>query len=245
MNAPFCLGAAAALLALGAASASAQDFKKSYDLRPGGRVTVTNMSGDVTVRGYDGESVVVTGTRRGADAEKVEIEDNSSGNEVDLGVRYPRNCDCDASVDFVVQVPRSASFDFAKIASMSGDVRIEGVTGSVRATAMSGDVHVGDVVGTVEATAMSGDLEVAVTRLEGEGDLKFTSMSGDVVVRLPEGAGADVEIKTTSGNITTDFPIQVEEKKFGPGQTARGRIGDGSRALRITSMSGDVRFLRN
>ena len=239
-----CLAAAASFAAVAAGSASAQDFKKSYDLAAGGRIEVQNMSGNVTVTGYDGREVVVTGTRKGPDADVVEIEDRSSSNEVAIGVKYPHNCNCDASIDFVVQVPSGTKFEFSKISSMSGDVRIDGVTGEVHATSMSGDVHVGEIAGTVEATAMSGDVDVDIARLEGAGDLSFTSMSGDVEIRLPADAGADVAIRTTSGEITTDFPIEVHAQKYGSGQWADGKIGDGARHLTLKSMSGDVSFMR-
>jgi hypothetical protein len=239
-----CIAAAACLAGAAAASASAQDFKKSYDIGAGGRIVVTNMSGDVTVTGYDGREVLVTATKKGPDADKLEVEDNSSANEIEISAKYPDHCRCDASIDFLVQVPAGTRFDFSKISSMSGDVRVNGVTGEVHATSMSGDVHVGDIAGTVEATAMSGDVDVEIARLEGDGDLTFTSMSGDVDVRLPADAGADVSIRTTSGGIETDFPLEVHVEKYGSGQWAKGRIGDGSRRLKLESMSGDVAFRR-
>lgn len=245
MKALVCLAAAACFAALAASSASAQDFKKSYDLKSGGAIRVTNMSGDVTVTGYDGSEVIVTGVRSGDDADRVQILDDSRGNMVSIGVKYPERCRCDASVDFVIQVPRSTAYAFDKIASMSGNVKVEGVTGAVNASAMSGDVTVGDVEGTVEATAMSGDVHVAIQRLDGAGNLAFTSMSGDVEVFLPSNAGVDVSLKTVSGSIETDFPLQVQEQKYGSSQWAKGRLGDGSRGLTAKSMSGNVRLMKN
>jgi hypothetical protein len=239
------IAAAAVCAAAAAGTASAQDFKQSYDLGPGGRVVVTNMSGNVTLEGYDGSSIVVTGTKTGRDRDKVTVVDTSSSGSVEIGVHYPRNCHCDASIDFVVQVPRSTNYEFEKIASMSGDVKVSGVTGAIHVSAMSGNVRVGDVAGTVEATAMSGDIDVDIARLEGSGDLTFTAMSGNVDVRLPASAGATVEMRTTSGDITTDFPIEVHEQKYGPGRWAEGRVGDGSRRLRVKSMSGDVKLTQH
>jgi DUF4097 and DUF4098 domain-containing protein YvlB len=238
------LAAAAACIGFASASASAGDFQKSYSLAPGSSIAVSNMSGNVTVTGHDGNEVVVTGTVTGRDADRVEIEDRSGPGAVDVGVRYPRNCNCDASVDFVVRVPSGTGFRFDKIASMSGNVEIRDVSGTIEATAMSGDVRVENVVGTVEATAMSGDVWVDIDRLEGTGALTFTSMSGNVEVRLPADLDADVEMKTASGRISTDFPIEVREQKYGPGASASGRLGSGSRSLRIRSMSGEARLLR-
>lgn len=244
MKALVCLAAAAAFCAVAAVSASAQDFQKSYSLEPGGRVTVTNMSGNVTIEGYDGSSIVVTATKTGEDVDRVTIEDRSGPGSVEIGVKYPRNCNCNASVDFVVRVPQRTEYRFEKITSMSGDVSIKNVTGAIEATAMSGDVRVGNITGTVAVTSMSGDVDVDIDRLEGAGDLAFTSMSGNVDVRLPSNADLDVSIRTVSGSIHSDFPIEIQTKKYGPGQTATARLGSASRTLRIKSMSGDVRFMR-
>jgi len=231
-------------LAVASATASAQDFKKSYEIPAGGRIVVANMSGNVKVRGTDTSSVVVTGRKTGRDADRVTIEDNSSGDTVSIGVNYPKHCNCDASVDFDVEVPKSLRLDFDKISSMSGDVEIGDVTGAVNATTMSGNVNVTDVSGTVEATAMSGDVTVDIDRLEGTGDLQFTTMSGNVDVRLPADSGVDVSMKTTSGDITTDLPIEVHRPEYGAGVWAKGTLGDGSRRLKLTTMSGDVHLRR-
>jgi DUF4097 and DUF4098 domain-containing protein YvlB len=239
------IAAAAAFVALAATSANAQDFQQSYTLRPGGSINIASLSGNIKITGGGGSAVVVTAIKRGADADKVEIEDRSSANAVDVSVRYPRECDCDATVDFEVQVPAGVAYRYDKIVSMSGNVEVSNVTGRISVKSMSGDVRVRDVSGTVEATAMSGNIHAEIARLEGDGSLEFTSMSGDVEVRLPGSLDADVQMNTLSGAISTDFPIQIEEKKYGPGQSAKGTLGSGSRSVRIKSLSGDARLLRN
>ena len=121
-----------------AATASAQDFQKSYRIGAGGQVRIGNVSGDVIVTGYDGDAIVVRGIKKGRDREMVEVEDRSGSANVDIGVRYPKHCNCDASIRFEVQVPRSVNFDFDQISSVSGDVKVTGeypvVSAMTRAT---------------------------------------------------------------------------------------------------------------
>ncbi|MCI0663183.1 MAG: hypothetical protein L0220_19120, partial [Acidobacteria bacterium] len=57
---------------------SAQDFQRSYRIAPGGSVKVANISGNVTVAGYQGDAIVVTGFKEGPDNDKVTFEDLSS-----------------------------------------------------------------------------------------------------------------------------------------------------------------------
>jgi hypothetical protein len=239
-------------------AASAQDFQRSYELGPGGTVSIANVSGDVVLKGYDGAAVVVEGTRQGRDRERVEVEDLSTPGHVSLRAKYPNNCNCDASIKFEVRVPRSANLDFEKISTASGNVRAEGfngrvnlqtasgdvtvrgVGGEIRASSASGTVRVSEASGTVNASTASGDVEVELTRLEGSGDMKFSSASGDVRVRMPSSLDARVSMSTASGDIETNFPLEVKSNQYGPGSRAEGQLGSGTRSLKISSASGNV-----
>jgi DUF4097 and DUF4098 domain-containing protein YvlB len=226
------------------ATAAAQDFQKTYRIGAGGQIRIGNVSGDVIVTAYDGDSIVVTGTKQGRDRDMIEIEDRSGAGNVDVGVRYPKRCNCDASIRFEVQVPRSVKYEFDQIASVSGDVHVSGVTGSVRASAVSGDVTIKDVSGTVSASAVSGDVQVEINRLDGADDMKFNTVSGNVSVMLPSSLDGEVDMSSFSGSIKTDFPIEVRSERFGTRNSAHARLGDGSRRLKMSSVSGDL-SLRN
>lgn len=169
----------------------------------------------------------------------VEIEDNSSANRVDLSVRYPKRCNCDASVRFEVQVPRGVNFD-DNFSSVSGDVHVSGIIGRIHASTVSGDVHIKEVSGSVSASAVSGDVNVAIDRLEGNDDMKFSTVSGDVSVSLPPSLDADVDMSSFSGSIKTDFPVEVRSERFGSRNWARAKLGEGSRRLRMSTVSGDL-----
>jgi DUF4097 and DUF4098 domain-containing protein YvlB len=223
-----------------ATTAAAQDFQKTYKIGAGGQIRIGNVSGDVRVTGYDGDAIIVTGTKKGRDRDMVEVEDRSGTSNVDVGVRYPKHCNCDASVRFEVQVPRSVSYDFDRISSVSGDVEVTGVTGRLHASAVSGDVHIKDVSGSVSASAVSGDVKVEINRLEGSDDMKFSTVSGDVSVLLPGSLDADLDISSFSGSIKTDFPVEVRSERFGSRNWARAKLGDGSRRLKMSSVSGDL-----
>ena len=237
--------AAGVLMAALAAPAGAQDFQKSYRIPSGGAVSLATVSGDVRIVGGAGDAIVVQGYREGRDRDLVSIEDNSTSDRVSLRVRYPENCNCNASVRFDVQVPRSLSYVFDGLSSVSGDVDVSGVTGAVRAKTVSGDVRIRDVAGSATAATVSGNVEVDISRLDGTGDMKLNSVSGSVNVRLPANLDADIEMSTVSGSLRTDFPIQVEEARYGPGRKARGRVGSGARSLRMSTVSGRVSLSRS
>jgi lia operon protein LiaG len=226
-------------------TASAQDFQKNYRIGAGGAVNIRNVSGGVTVTGYSGDTITVTAYKEGPDRDQVTIEDSSGGNNVDVRARYPENCNCNVSVRFDVKVPSGISYRYDSITSVSGDVNISNVKGDLHVKSVSGAVSVKGAAGAVNAASVSGDVEVEIQSLEGaDRAMEFNSVSGDVDVKLPGNLDANVKMSTLSGELKTDFPLQVEEKERGPGRSASGRLGNGSRSLKLSTVSGDINLSR-
>jgi hypothetical protein len=249
---------AVVLCALAAVGAAAQDFQRTYNLEAGGSVEIANVSGDVNLTGYEGSAVVVSAYKEGRDRDMVEVEDESTQGRVVLSAKYPNNCNCNASVRFEVRVPRSANLSFDKISTASGNVKAEGFTGrlhlstasgdvtvrgvggEIRAASASGTVRVANATGTVNASTASGNVEVELTRVDGAGNMRFTSASGDVRVRIPSNIDAHVSMSTASGDIETNLPIEVRHDRYGAGTRAEGQLGSGARELKISTASGNV-----
>ncbi len=225
--------------------AGAQDFQRAYALGPGGIIKIWNISGNIIVKGHSADTVVVTATRSGRDRDRIEIEDKSTDGRVEVGIRYPESGDCHASVDFAVRVPSSKPFNFERLSSVSGNVELDGISGRIKAQSVSGSVVVKNTAGTVSASAVSGSVDVHLNRIEGLGDMRFSSVSGRVTVRAPRELAANVAMSTVSGSLETDFPIEVIVRRYGPGRSARGKLGEGSRSIRITSVSGRVMLIRS
>jgi DUF4097 and DUF4098 domain-containing protein YvlB len=226
--------------ALAAASGLAQDFHKTYTIGSGGQISIANISGDVTVSGYKGDSIIVDGYKSGPDKNNVTVEDNSSANRLELRVQYPEHGRSNASISFEVKVPQSVEFNFERVRSISGNISVIGVKGRVRAECVSGNVEVKGISGIVSAQSISGNVDVEILNLGGSGEMKFSSVSGNVSVRAPSNLNADIEMSTVVGSLKCDFPIEIQERRYGPGSSARGRLGNGANNLRITSVSGRV-----
>jgi hypothetical protein len=224
---------------------TAQDFQKNYGIPAGGQIRIGNVSGDIKVTGSKNiGTVTVSAYKVGRDRDLVKVEDTGTGDRIDLKVVYPEHGNCDAGVNFEVHVPQGIEYNFERLTSVSGNVEITSVRGRLRAESVSGNVVVKDVAGIVSANSVSGDVDVEITRLEGSGEMKFSSVSGNVAVRAPASLDADIEMSSLSGSLKTDFPIEIQERRYGPGRSARGRLGGGANNLRITSVSGRVSLTR-
>jgi len=72
--------------------------------------------------------------------------------------------------------------------------------------------------------------------------LQAETGSGDIAIRAPASLGAELDIQTSSGDIETDFPLQVT--RHGRDHVV-GTIGDGKGTIAIETGSGAIRLLKN
>jgi DUF4097 and DUF4098 domain-containing protein YvlB len=147
-------------------------------------------------------------------------------------------------VDFDVRVPSGVDYSYDSLSSVSGNVDVSGARGSISAKSVSGDVTLSNTSGIISASSVSGNVQAQITRLEGNGDLKFSSISGNVNVQAPANSNAEISMSSVSGSLDTDFPIQIQSASFGPGHSAHGRVGSGGNNLHISTVSGKVSLTR-
>jgi hypothetical protein len=107
------------------------------------------------------------------------------------------------SSDFDITVPRSTSVTIAN--SAHGEVECTGIAGDIDVRTMSGDVTLRDISGGALVETMSGEINVSVKSLVDSKPLSFTSMHGEITLRLPADAKANVRFRTHRGTILTNF----------------------------------------
>jgi hypothetical protein len=224
--------------------AFAQDFQKTYDLSAGGQIVIQTFLGNVKVTGYSGNSVEIKGYKKGPDRDLIKISDLSLGNRIEIVTRAPRFYQGTTTVDFEVRVPTSIEYNFDRLSSFSGNVEVTNVFGRLRAESVRGNVDVKDVRGLVSASSISGNVSAEIDRVQGPSNMKFTSISGNIDVSAPANLDALVDMSSASGLLRSDFPIDIQERRYGPGRWARGKLGSGMQILHISSVSGRVSLVQ-
>jgi hypothetical protein len=105
--------------------------------------------------------------------------------------------------NFRVTVPRNTNVVVAN--SFGGDVTCTGVSGDLEIKNISGEIRLEDVSGGALVETMNGEIRAAIRELHDGKPLSFTSMNGEVVLRLPADTKANVRLRTQNGSILTDF----------------------------------------
>ncbi|MEZ4651814.1 MAG: DUF4097 family beta strand repeat-containing protein [Candidatus Eisenbacteria bacterium] len=155
-----------------------------------GRVDIENLSGSVTIVGWDQNQVTVEGVLAD-DAEDFvfEADDRRTKIEVVFPKRMRGHHDTDS--DLEVHVPKGSR---VRVSTVSATIDVSGVTGSVDLESVSGEITIVGPIESVDAQSVSGDLEISGP----VGELDAGSVSGRVALQVP---GGDVSVSTVSGSI--------------------------------------------
>lgn len=78
---------------------------------------------------------------------------------------------------------------------------------------------------------------------EGPTDVRLTNVSGEIAIRLPHPADAEVEANTASGTISNAFDGLRVHGQWGAHRVT-GRLGAGTGKLKATTVSGSIALLR-
>lgn len=216
---------AAALLLFVPGALSAQDgtLDTTFAVRAGTRLSVSNQSGEVVVRGWDRNQVRVVAAY---DRARVEIDEGAG--RVTIRTVHRRGHD---DVDYTITVPRGTAVE---VNGISNDVDVTGVCGVVNVNTVSGDVNVQCAEGDVIIQSVSGDVAVADAR----GGVEAGSTSGDVDIRNARGP-------VSGHSVSGDVSLSQIEGTEAYAQTVSGeilysgRVQDGGR-YRFEAHSGDV-----
>ncbi|MFI6942322.1 DUF4097 family beta strand repeat-containing protein [Streptomyces sp. NPDC050418] len=127
--------------------------------------------------------------------------------------------------------------------SVSGDVEAQSVTGELRFNSVSGNLTVVDAGASVRADSVSGDMIVDLDPADRATDVALNSVSGEIAIRLPHPADAEVEANTTSGAVSNAFEDLRVSGQWGA-KRITGRLGAGRGKLKATTISGAIALLR-
>ncbi|QRK14141.1 DUF4097 family beta strand repeat protein [Archangium violaceum] len=114
---------------------------------------------------------------------------------------------------FVVKVPRDSSLEVSTVAA---PVNVSGVAGEQELAVVSGNVSVKGSRGKLEVAAVNGSVELTPELL---GDTEVSTVSGDVKLKLPRGAGATVDFSSVGGRFNgRGVSLGSTSQKFGNGE---------------------------
>jgi len=243
------------VFAVGSASADVTETKEyNFELRPDGRISLSNVNGDVHVEGVSGNQVHVVATRKAGNQEYLDglkVEIDASDDLIRIETQYPENGgwfhwgehgDRSGSVSYELTVPSSVELD--SVETVNGDISIAGVKGPVSAETVNGKIDIKGLEGNVKLDTVNGTIDAQFDVLGSGQRVSADAVNGRIILRIPENASAQIHAETVNGGIDADDFGLKPEKGF-VGRDLDGSLGDGEARVNIDTVNGSVSIKRD
>jgi hypothetical protein len=239
-------------LGFGLAAGKASDqWTRTYQVAPGGRLELINVNGRITAEASDGTAVemVADRTAKATSDEaakdllgRIEMREEVGADRVRVEVRAPRMSGPSGhEFTWTVKVPRGVSVDLrtinggVRVANLDGDVRARSTNGGIKGTAL--------LAASVDAAVTNGGIEIEMAKPVTTGTFELEAVNGGVSIHLPADSRADILGRCVNGSISTS-DLQLETV----GEQSRRRLdatlnGGGAR-ISLETVNGGVRIGR-
>jgi len=139
----------------------------------------------------------------------------------------------------LVRVPEGVNLT---VESRDGNVNVTDIAGNARIVAARGDVNV-MLPGFAQAAVGDGDLSVTMGATQWPGTLHFSTLRGDIVLRINSKAAFGVHLHTANGTLFTDFGLRGTSN--GSAETIDASVNGGSQQrIDVETSQGAIRLLR-
>ena len=188
------------------------EWKKSYELQPGGRFEIGNVNGRIQILPGQGNTIEVVATKIGhgmtSEAAKealgrIEIAEEVSAGFVKIQTKMPNRSGSGLfgggglQVEYVVHVPAGAE---VTASTVNGGVEVTGLSGKVNTEATNGGIKLRDLTGPVQASTTNGGVDADLAKLSDAG-VKLEATNGGIKLRLPADSKASISVRQTNGGI--------------------------------------------
>jgi len=250
----------AVLLFLSASSATAEEWKKSFNTSGKASLRVETNDAEIRVAAWDQTTVEAHVFAEGYSigGSGVRVNDRQNGDQVELEVHRPSGVHLNIgrvrSVRIEISVPRQSDLD---LHTSDGNIRIDGVHGVLRLDSGDGELEARSTDGRLTADSRDGnvraegrfdslDLHTSDGNIEAsvDGGSKVTSTwmlrtgDGSVTLRVPENLNADLDAHTGDGRVHSDLPLTIVGAI--KEDAVRGKLNGGGQTIELRTGDGNI-----
>jgi hypothetical protein len=232
-----------------AAGRATDEWVRTYDIKPGGRLEIINVNGQIEASPATGSQVEVRATReirtnseqtsREMLAKAVMREEVTPDRVTIQGPDEGEGRDFRRSrltIKYDVRVPRGLNL---LLKTQNGGVQLANIQGAqIAASSTNGGVTGRGLSGAVEASTVNGGIQMDLEAVTGE--TRMVTVNGGIVLTLAPEINADFEATVVNGRVSVQdgFPLSGDDRSR---QRVTGRIGTGGPRLVVQTTNGGVR----
>ncbi len=252
------------LLVFGAAAAAAQGSPQVINIplsRPGEPIAleIGILSARIEVIGEDrqdaqfeisasdtGRKIVTPSGTKSLKGGSFAFEIEEDDNEISVDTDWRAN-----KVFLTARIPQRA--DLYLSTTNDGEIIVSNVTGSLELGNTNGPITATGISGAVIAESVSDDIDIGFRAVAPDSAMSMESVNGNLTVRLPANAGAQLYLDSSQGEILSDFEVEVQPSKpvierddHKSGVSVRventivANVNGGGPVIRLKTLNGDI-----
>jgi DUF4097 and DUF4098 domain-containing protein YvlB len=236
-----------------------EDFAQNYPMKPGGRLYLENFNGSVEVRGWEKDTIDITGTKYAATEDllkELKIDISATPDTVRIRTIRPTDRRANCGARYVIRLPKNVILD--RVESSNGSIRADNIAGTARLRTSNGSVNIWQLTGDIDVTTSNGSIEVgqfqgaailhtsnARIKAEGvRGAFEGTTTNGSIDVNIAElDAGKPLRLESSNASINVALDKWKNNDIFADtsNSSINLRLPDGVNAkLKATTSNGSV-----
>lgn len=218
-------------------------INKSYDFSNGGRISLSNVNGDVSISACDCNRVEISAEIIASSQEardQIEVIIDADADHIDIETRHKSRNGWNnntAKVEYTLTVPNGVLLRGMKL--VNGNLTISGVSGELDANLVNGDLTSDGLTSDTQVQTVNGEVDIKFESLANAKRIELESVNGRIAVALPGDADADIKASTVNGRIRNQFGIDVDKGKY-VGSKMRGTLGNGGVRLQLSNVNGAI-----
>jgi DUF4097 and DUF4098 domain-containing protein YvlB len=227
------------------------EWKKSYELQPGGRLALSNINGKIDVEPSTGNTIEIIAQKSARAAsseaakqalERIEIQETVSPSEVRIETKIQRNSGGiftggNLEVHYTVRVPEAID---VKLSTVNGGIELTGLKGRINAETTNGGIKGHDVSGAIQASTTNGGVEVELARVADAG-VKLECTNGGIQLRLPSEAKASISARIANGGIETSG-LRLDTSGESSRRRLDAQLNGGGPRIDLEGVNGGIRI---
>ncbi|MCK8524187.1 hypothetical protein M0D21_21595 [Aquimarina sp. D1M17] len=241
------------ILFLTAVQTKAQNYTQS--LQGVKKVKISSES-DVKIEAHDKNEILILGEGREMPERAKGLKAVYAGGSDNTGIGIyvkkegdilaVRNLKGMHSDGLSIYLPKDVNVSIER--SNLGSIFLKGFSSEIEASTNVGDINMTDVTGPIVARTATGVVNVVFTKVSQSSPISLVSSTGAIDVALPSGTPANLSLKTSMGEIYTDFDIKFPEadkdmKIVAGKRTVNTSINNGGVDISLRSSTGNI-YLR-
>ena len=236
-----------------------QEYKIPVQNTKESTLTLYDFYDDLPIEGYAGNEIIITSTTDrfqnppeqakglkpvyagGTDNTGMALNMEKNGNDISIRCLLPIPS---GGATYKIKVPENLSLRIKSDCSRSNSVNIQNMKNEIEVNVCQ-SIKLKNVSGPLVLSNISGNINVTFNEISNNKPISIASVAGEIDITLPAKAAVNLEMRTVSGNMYSDFDFNADHKDMQRvgGNSINASLNGGGTDLKITNVSGNI-YLR-